>query len=119
MTFQEFCDILAKTETSSIIEDVYIFNKEVPKILEKTINVLFILKCVILFLISVNGVILYRTLELFYPIMPHIPSIIIGITFYIFLMSLQDFISDDNLLSEIIESVVSIVSMIVVLVYYM
>lgn len=119
MTFQEFCELLSKTETSSLIEDVYIFNKPIPKIIERTIDVIFILKCIMLFLISVNGVILYRTIELAYPMLPNIPSFIIGITFYVFLMYIQDFISGDNLLSDIIEGISSIISMIVVLVYYM
>lgn len=117
MNFQEFCSMLAKTQTSSVLEDMYIFNKEISKPIETIISALWILKLILLFLIPMNGVILYRTIENSISI-PHVSSFIIGITFYIGIMLIQDIISEDTLLSELIENVVSCISMMVVFIYF-
>ena len=117
MNFQEFCSMLSKTQTSSVFEDMYIFNKEVSKSIENIMSILCVLKLILLFLIPMNGIILYRTIENSIQI-PHISSFIIGITFYIGIMLIQDIISEDTLLSEIIETVISCISMIAVFIYF-
>lgn len=120
MSYKEICEILRDT-TPETAMDVMLYNQGGRTLESRVVCYGCILSLVLgfslLFLIPLNGVVLYRTMEIPFGL-PHYSNFIVGLMAYTIYVVLRKIISDNNLFDILVGKISAFVAMFGVFLYF-
>lgn len=110
-------NILQEVRTSLIVEEMFLSNKQTSELISKVVMWSMMLGIGLLFVVPMNGIILYHTLQPRFNL-PMYSNFMIGCISYALYYAVNRCLTEDNLLSEIMNKVIAFISMFFVMCWF-
>lgn len=108
--FKEICETLQEVKTSMVVEEMFLSDKNTSDIISKTVCWSMIIGLILLFLVPLNGIVLYHTLQSRFNL-PVYSNFMIGCISYALYYTFMKCITEDNLLSEFSNKLIALFAM--------